>query len=212
MREETISDYKTFKQKIKIKNEELEDALKRYFELGGVVRLKIVSAKEWPELVYPSKSRLQHLISERESTIKDLERQKAFWNKRLKKAERYYLAHFFKKYTKPIYWKHMLKFLVDKEYREDAKKVNIPVHLAADERWEPMIKTFVENEDYRKQLRTTFEESPIYKKNKKLANYSDQILDFRKQEAMRQIKEIDKKLEPLKKDIVALKKLLSWAK
>ncbi|MCX8189814.1 MAG: hypothetical protein N3F05_01130 [Candidatus Diapherotrites archaeon] len=211
MREGTFYNIKAFKQKVKAKNEALEEALKTYFESGGIIRVKVSNSKEWPELVYPSKKRINYLIKEHEKNLKELEEQKNFWEKKHKDAERYYLIHFFKKYTKKTYWKHLMKLLSDKQYREDAKKVNIPAHLVADKRWEPMIKTFVENEEYRKQLKITFEESPIYKKNKKLAKYSDQLLNFRKQETERKIKEINEKLNSIKKELSALKKIAQWA-
>ncbi|MEM4598692.1 MAG: hypothetical protein QW400_03325 [Candidatus Diapherotrites archaeon] len=211
MREQTVSNFRAFKQKIKAKNEELEEALKTYFESGGIIRVRVTTSKEWPQLVYPSKARINYLIKEREKNLKELEEQKRFWEKKHKDAERYYLVHFFKKYTKKTYWKHLIKLLSDAEYREDAKKVNIPAHLVADKRWEPMIRTFVENEEYRKQLKLTFEESPVYRKNKKLARYSDQLLNFRKQETERKIKEIDEKLNTIKKELSALMKISKWA-
>lgn len=211
MREETFSSFKSFRQKVKAKNETLEQALKEYFALGGIIRVQIESSKQWPKLVYPSNSRLEYLIKEKQAQIENLKKQRASWSKRLQNANLYYLMHFFKKYSKPLYWKHIAKSLTDKDYRLDAQKVKIPVHLVADKRWEPMIRMFVESPEYRKQLCLTFEESPIYKKNKKLAKYSDQLLEFRKQESKRMIEEIDSKIAALEKEISVLRKLQRWA-
>jgi len=211
MREETFSDFKKFKQKVKAKNEALEEALKGYFASGGIIRVQIESSNQWPKLIYPSKNRLADLIKEKQELLNDLEKQKASWERRLNKANLYYLTHFFKKYAHPLYWKHIVKLLADKDYRADAQKVKIPAHLVADKRWEPMIRTFIESPEYRKQLCITFEESPIYKKNKKLAKYSEQLIDFRKQESKRKIDEINAKIYAIKNEILVLRKLQRWA-
>jgi len=212
MPEVTISDFKQFRRRVRARDKELEDALKEYFSNGGIIRVKLESSTEWPELIYPSKKRLQFLIAKNREQIARFVKQRDAWNKRLQDAKHYYVLHFFKKYAEPVYWKHLLKFIADSDYRRDAVKVKLPAHLASDERWKPMIKMFVESPDYRKQLCLTFEESPIYKKNKKLAKYSDQLLEFRKQESTRKIKELDAKIASLTEEIATLKKLLRWAR
>ncbi|MCD6479105.1 MAG: hypothetical protein J7L44_04450 [Candidatus Diapherotrites archaeon] len=212
MPEVTFSTFKQFRRKVKARNEELEEALKEYFANGGIIRVQINSSKEWPKLIYPSERRLKYLIDKKREQRAELLRQKSQWQKRLQNAKLYHVVHFFKKYAEPVYWKHVAKLIIDSDYRHDATKVKLPAHLAGDERWKPMIKMFVENPEYRKQLCITFEESPIYRKNKKLARYSDQLLEFRKQESTRKIKELDAKIDALEKEVAILKKLLRWSR
>ena len=212
MPETTIPNFEQFRRKIRARDKELEKALKDYFTSGGIIRIRADSSREWPMLIYPSKKRLQFLIDKNRKQIARLAKQKNAWQKRLQDAKHYHIVHFFKKYAEPIYWKHVVKFIVDSDYRHDAARVKLPAHLASDERWKPMIKMFVESPEYRKQLCLTFEESPIYKRNKKLARYSDQLLEFREQESMRKIKELDLKIAALTKEITTLKKMLRWAR
>lgn len=211
-KEQTFTDFKQFKRNIKAKNPEFEQALKDYFASGGIVRVLISTSKEWPELIYPSQQRLRTLIKKKKEQKQELMAKKAAWQKRLFNAELYNITNFLKKYAEPLYWRHIVKYLADSDYRNDAKSVKLPVNLVADPRWKPMIKMFVEDLDYRKQLRLTVEESFVYKKDKKLAKYSQQLIEFRKQESQRKIDELNKKITKLDKEIRVLKKLLRWAK
>ena len=210
--EQTFTDFKQFRRRVKAKNPEFEQALKEYFASGGIVRVLISTSKEWPKLLYPSQQRLRTLIKEKKKQRQEFMARKSAWQKRLFNAELYNITNFLKKYAEPLYWRHILKYIADSDYRNDAKSVKLPVNLVADPRWKPMIKMFVEDIDYRKQLRLTVEESFVYKKDKKLAKYSQQLIEFRKQESQRKIDELNKKIEELNKEIEILKKLLRWAK
>ena len=211
MKELTLTSFKQFRSRVKARDKELEEALKEYFANGGIVRVAISSSKEWPKLIYPSKKRLQALIEEKKKQKRDLLGKKATWQKLLFNANIYNVANFVKKYAEPIYWKHIFKYLIDSDYRNDANTVKLPAHLVADPRWKPMIKMFVEDIDYRKQLRLTVEESFVYKKDKKLAKYRQQLIEFRKQESKRKIKELEEKIAELDKEIKVLSTLLKWA-
>jgi len=81
-----------------------------------------------------------------------------------------------------------------------------------DDRWKPMVKMFVNDLDYRKQLAETVDKSIVYRKNKKVAQYADELKDFRMGVSDKQIKDLTKKINKLNKIEVALKELQKWAK
>ena len=94
---------------------------------------------------------------------------------------------------------------MDADYRKDAESVKLPVHLVSDKKWKPMVKTFVEDIEYRKQLTETVNTSIIYKKNKRVAQFADELQGFRMTAADKQVKDLDGKLDELEKTEKALR-------
>ena len=90
--------------------------------------------------------------------------------------------------------------------------VKLPAHLVGDDKWKPMVKMFVNDIDYRKQLSETVDKSIVYKNNKKVAQYADELKDFRMGVSDKQIKDLDKKIAKINELEVALKELQKWAK
>ncbi|MBT4596830.1 MAG: hypothetical protein HOC95_02520 [Candidatus Diapherotrites archaeon] len=71
---------------------------------------------------------------------------------------------------------------------------------------------FVTDLDYRKQLTETVKESIVYKKDKRVAKYADELKDFRMNTSGKQMKSLEKKLAKINEIEVALKELHKWAK
>ena len=110
-----------------------------------------------------------------------------------------------------LFWKHMAKCAVDPDYKNDSQKVKLPVHLVSDNRWKPMVKMFVQDLDYRKQLVQTVDESIVYKKEKRVAQYADLLQKFRMEQSNRKIDELKLKIGALEADISAMQELARWA-
>jgi len=216
MPQETFSSIEKFKKKAGscLKgNAARAEALKHYFSSGGIVRVELGKKSEGkcPPLVYPTKLRLRKLSGEKQSALGSLNSKKKQWEKKFQDAKLYTAVHGVKKYSQPLYWKHLAKSAIDKDYKEKAEKVGLPVQLVSDKRWQPMIRMFLEDGDYRRQLTETVENSIVYRGNRKVARYAFQLQNFRKSESSRKIGEVDKKIGALKEDMSALKELMRWA-
>jgi hypothetical protein len=185
-------------------------ALKHYLSKGGVIHIA-PHESGWPKLLYPTKALLRKKIEETRSLRTQYYRRLESWQHKFDGAKSYHQVHNLKKLKEPLYWKHVAKCAIDPDYRSDAGKVNLPVHLVADSRWKPMVKTFISDIDYRKQLVQTVDESIVYKNDKRVAQYADQLQGFRMEQSNRKIGELKKKLAVLDADITAMQELARWA-
>ncbi|MFH1751796.1 MAG: hypothetical protein ABH821_02560 [archaeon] len=185
--------------------------LKRYFEKGGIVSVVNKKSSSWPLLRYPSPLKIRQLNDELKAEKQRLEKELSDWKKRNTKAKYSDLSLNVKKFKDKLFWKHSLKMVTDSDYRTDAKEVSLPSQLVSTERFRPMIDMFVNNIEYRKQLTETVKDSIVYKNNRKLGQYNDQIQAFRLESSDKKIKELEKDLSDLKEDELMLRQLLSWA-
>ncbi len=186
------------------------EALKHYLSRGGVLHL-CRSEAGWPKLLYPTKASLRKKIEDLRSLREKYDSRLGSWERKFNDAKSYHLLHNVKKLKEPLYWRHLAKCGIDADYRLDSDKVKLPVHLVADDRWKPMIKMFLLDIDYRKQLVQTIDESIVYRKDKKLARYADLLQGFRMEQSGRKIEELQKRLNAIESDISALLELARWA-
>ena len=184
-------------------------ALKHYLSKGGVIHIA-PSESGWPKLLYPTKAHLRKKIDETRALRAQYCKRLESWQHKFDGAKSYHQVHNIKKLKEPLYWKHIAKCAVDPDYRSDAGKVNLPVHLVADSRWKPMVKTFISDPDYRKQLVQTVDESIVYKNDKRVAQYADLLQGFRMEQSNRKIDELKQKLAALDADITSMQELARW--
>ncbi len=215
MPRDIISDYTLFSKKLpksveRGKHSSRIEALKHYFSKGGIISIS-PRDNEFPQLLYPSKLRIKSQVAELQELRQLYHKRLVNWRKKLQQAQVYFLVNNVKKLKEPLYWKHMAKYLADPDYRKDADKVKLPAHLVADRRWKPMVKMFVNDLDYRKQLTQTVDESIVYASDKKVAKYAEVLQSFRSEQSNRKIGEIEKKLAEIDADISALQELGKWA-
>jgi hypothetical protein len=185
-------------------------ALKHYLSKGGVLRIA-PEESGWPKLLYPTKIHLRKKIDETRALRSQYYKRLESWQQKFDGAKNYHSLHNLKKLKEPLFWRHVAKCAVDPGYKSDAARVKLPVHLVADSRWKPMVKTFISDQDYRKQLVQTVDESIVYKNDKRVAQYADQLQGFRMEQSNRKIEELAKKLEALDADITAMQELTRWA-
>jgi hypothetical protein len=215
MPRDIISNYALFSKKLP-KGIEMDkygerlEALKHYFLKGGIVSIS-PSEGDFPKLLYPSRLRIRAQIEELQGLRRHHHSRLLSWRKKLQQAQAYFLTHNIRKLKEPLYWKHVAKYLADRDYRRDVDKVKLPVNLVADKRWKPMVKMFVNDLDYRKQLAQTVEESIVYAKNRKVARYADILQQFRSEQSNRKIAELERKIAEIDADIAALQELSKWA-
>lgn len=213
---EVISNYEKFLEKVKGKMPDDSNprvkALKHYFSKKGVISVDSKGDESWPSLEYPSKDLLKSKIASLNKTKKAYSEQQAQWKQRHLEARTYHLSNNVKKLSSGLYWKHLAKYVSDKNYREAADKVKLPAHLVTDKRWEPMVRMFVTDDDYRAQLTETVEKSIVYKGDRKVARFADDLKNFRMTEAAKKIGELQKKIGEINADLFALHELMKWVK
>ncbi len=195
----------------KINDDERLNALTIYFSSHGVIRA-YSSEKEWPKLTYPNIFVIEKKLSEVKQKKSLFEKNLSSWKKKYSQAENYNKTNQIKKLKEPLYWKHKTKMIIDSDYRKDSEQVQLPIHLVSDNRWKPMVKMFVNDLEYRKQLAETVRESIIYKKDKKVAKYADELKDFRMETSNKQVEELEKKILKLEELEKSLKEIHKWAK
>lgn len=189
-----------------------KSALEHYFLTGGIVRVHSSSEnKVNPALIYPTKLRLRELIREKDDLRKLYEKKQSLWKKGLSDAKDYLLQNNLKKFSNPLYWKHLAKCFSDKEYKKNVDAVKLPINLVADKRWQPMIKTFLEDEEYRSQLVETVSESIVYRKDKRVGKYAEDLQEFRTVECSKNLKAVEAKIAELQRDLNAFNSLMKWA-
>ncbi len=191
-------------------NPERLKALKIYFDKGGVVSFKRTGAG-WPKLIYPSPLKIRGRIEELEKLKSTFTGKIKHWDGEVRKARDYHTKNQLLKLKEPLYWKHTAKILADSDYRKDAESISLPAHLVADDRWKPMIKMFVNDIEYRKQLTETVNTSVVYKNDRKVAKYANELQQFRMERANNEISVIRKKIDALDEEITVLNKILAWA-
>ncbi len=185
-------------------------AVKHYLFKGGV--LHVAPCEDtWPKLLYPTKNHLRKKIDEMRFLRNKYNTRLSSWQRTFNDAKSYHSINNIKKLKEPLYWKHVAKCAVDKDYRRDSEKVKMPAHLVADRRWKPMIKMFVSDLEYRKQLVQTVDESIVYKKERRVAKYADLLQKFRMEQSDRKIGELKKKLAALDQDVSAMQELAKWS-
>lgn len=215
MRGEIVSNYSLFSKKLpkgidRGRYAERLEAIKHYLSKGGIISI-YRQGNGFPQLLYPSRLRINKQIAELQGLRQQYSKRLTSWRRELKQAQIYFLVHNVKKFKEPLYWKHLAKYIADKDYRRDADKVKLPANLVADKRWKPMVKMFVNDADYRKQLTQTVEESIVYASDKKVAKYADILQGFRSEQSNRKIEELESKLSEIDADISALQELSKWA-
>jgi len=187
------------------------EALERYFGIHGVVKAQD-DGREWPKLAYPNAEVLDSKIKESKERRKIFEQKLSEWKRKHFDASMYHQVNQVKKLAHPLYWKHLAKTVSDKDYRKDADTVKLPAHLVSDKKWQPMVKMFVNDIEYRKQLAETVSTSIVYKKNKKVAQFADDVQGFRMDAAGKQMKDLEEKISQLKETETSLKEMQKWAK
>jgi hypothetical protein len=186
-------------------------ALEKYFAVNGVIKA-IAGEKEWPKISYPNNEVLESKLREIEEKKKIYSKKLSQWKSKHFSASMYHQVNQVKKLGEPLYWKHMAKVISDPDYRKDAESVKLPAHLVADRKWQPMVKMFVNDLEYRKQLTETVSTSIVYKNNKKVAQFADDLQGFRMGAAGKQVEELEERITELEETKKALKEMQKWAK
>jgi len=193
------------------KSGERRKSIERYFSINGVIKAHEVQ-KEWPKLAYPNVDVLESKLKETKERKKSYSSKLGEWKQQHLNASMYHQVNQVKKLAQPLYWKHLVKTVIDSDYKKDSDAVKLPAHLVADKKWQPMVKMFVNDIEYRKNLAETVNTSIVYRKDKKVAKFADELQGFRMGAADKQVKDLEEKLSELDNTESALKEMHKWAK
>ena len=216
--ESIVSTFEAFKEKFPKLVEIQKDSrrmqcLKRYFNQHMVISLgSIPKGDEWPEIVYPTKMKLKKDIERLEKSRAEVSKRHNEWKGTLNRAKLEGVTTQVKKFAEPAYWKHLGKMVSDADYRADANAIQLPVHLVGHKRYKPMVEMFVNNLDYRKQLTETVTNSVVYKDNKKLGRYAEELTKLRTVQSQKTVDQTKQDINVINEDIDMYKELMNWAK
>ena len=208
-----ISSYELFlDQYPHLRGDETERAksLRKYFSNGGVISVAKAD-KGWPKIIYPTPLRLKSQLKELSDLKNIYSKKSSDWTKELNSAKVYHLKHNVLKLAEPLYWKHVAKKMSDKDYKADTDHVKLPAHLVADPRWKPLVKMFVSDVEYRKQLVETVQHSIVYKDDRRVGKYADNLQLLKTDISTKKISDIGKKLTDFGAEIKTLQEMLRWS-
>lgn len=191
-------------------------ALEHYFSKKGIIQVELPAStealKEWPPLIYPSKEKLQLQIDELEQKRKRFFSSKWNWQLTHAKARTRDVVQHAKKLVDPLFWQHVTKHVTDKDYRAASNEIGIRSKLIANEKYRPMIQSFVHNPDYRAQLLETVKHSPAYQHHEGLAKNADQQKELQLHISSSQLEKTETKLQEIEAQLTSLRELLRWSR
>jgi len=172
-----IRDLENTYEEIKKLPEEEKVAMDTFLREGGILK---TTGKTKLELVYPSKEivdkELAELLPERSKVIEKIEQ----WHKIKKDSEEFIKNNKISKYMKGTFWKHKMKETFDKDYKEDFKKIKIPIEYIGEESMRKLMDEFINNKEYRQNLIETIESSIVYR-NKGIGEKVGKKLELQKE-------------------------------
>lgn len=150
------------------------------------------------KIVYPKIEEIKRKIKEI-----DLEKEKvileySYWNKNKNKLVRNKTMHPFTMYFKKNFWRHKIKEITNKEYKQDVKDAKLNDQILLDPEYHNLFETFLINPDYRKKLKETINNSIVYRYNQ-IGDYSKKKQEFKIKTSSMKIDQIKQKLDLLEK-------------
>ncbi len=184
-------------------------AVELYLKRGGLIKIGEVKGS-WPKLVYPTVGKLDSEIREVEKELAKVERSLKEARSRLKELERT-PDKMLRVFMDPLFWKHQMKLLRDKEYREVYELVKPPIHLIHRPDWRKKIEIFVKSDEYRSRLKEA-RLSEIGKRREVLEEEFERRMEFSRSVVSSLIDKLEAKKKELEEVISALNTLKSWAR
>lgn len=147
---------------------------------------------EGQKIIYPELSDLKKQISDDQNTYNSLKENIAYWKKEKEKLTATKLS----KYINKKYWKHQIKKLTDKQYKQDLLDTKLTDDVILDPEYDKLFQTFYSNPDYRKKLKETVNTSIVYR-NTQIGKYSQNKRDLKKNIAEQRILQLQNELKDL---------------
>ncbi len=156
----TITELERSFEEIRRLSQKEKDAIDHYLKHGGLIK---IANKSVLEITYPSKDILKKELSRLIPELNSTEDKIKQWEKIHNDAENFTKVNKVKKFFVSTFWKHKLKEITDKEYKENFAKIRLPIDFVVDKDLNKVINTFIESKDYRSRLIDAVDNSIVYK-------------------------------------------------
>jgi hypothetical protein len=166
---------------------EKEIKLLRYF-----LKKKIIHIAN-KKIIYPGVSETRKKQIEIEKNLSKLEKELNYWKNNKNKVERNKKLAPITMFLKKNYWRHKIKEITNKEYKQDVLDSRLTDKVLLDPEYSNLFETFLVNPDYRKKLKETINTSIVYKNNS-IGGYSEKKKEFK-------IKTSEMKIDQLRKQL-----------
>ncbi len=181
----------------------MEEARKLYSEAGGIIKM------EGDRLVFPDEERLVSQMSEALVRKNDLTMQIRFWQRHHRTLVSDNVLDDAVRVTDPLFWEHLMRLAMEKDYRQSFEKVDLPMKYMRDEKYRRIIKAFVRDKEYRKKLvkaKTGF----LGKASDTMKESADKNRDFKRKIVSEKLGKLLEEREKVSKRITVLEAMLEW--
>lgn len=175
-------------------------AVKEYLESGGI--LKVTGGSNF-RIFYPTKKMIDKRVS-------SLRAQRALFTRQIRKLrslDRESLP--FRLAFDPLYIRHQLKMLSDKEYRESFNRLEFSWEHFLDPNTRKIIEQFMDDIDYRLRVLQALKESPVYR-SRKFGAISDAYRSARRDLINNKVEALQKQVDRIDREIAVLNLLKRW--
>ena len=154
-----------------------EEASTIYLRHGGVLKI------EEDRLLYPDKKRVDQQLLLAEKKLSYLEPLISELEKRKSNLSTYNILNAVKRGSDSLFWKHYYRKIINEEYRKASGIVVPPIHRINEEKYRKIMKQFLENENYRKNMyeakTSIINEGTLSESIEKNINESRKLVDLR---------------------------------
>jgi len=181
----------------------IEEATKLYSEAGGIIKT------DGDRLIFPDEERIVRQMSEALVRKNDLTMQIRFWQRHHRTLASDNVLDDAIRVTDPLFWEHLMKLAMEKDYRQSFEKVDLPMKYMRDEKYRRIIKAFVRDKEYRKKLvkaKTGF----LGKASDSIAESADKKRDFKRKMVRDKLDRLLGEREKVSKRVAILEALLEW--
>lgn len=203
----TINELERSFEEIRRLSQKEKEAIDHYLKHGGLIK---IANKSVMEITYPSKDIIKKELSNLIPELNSVEDKIKQWEKIHYDAENFAKVNKVKKFFISTYWKHKLKEITDKEYKENFAKIKLPIDFVVDKDLNKVINTFIESKDYRSRLIDAVDNSIVYR-NRSLGEKVVKKATLQKEISKTKLDVLYFRKSKLEQEICLQKVLQKWA-
>ncbi len=143
------------------------------------------------KIIYPKLDEIKKQTKQLTEQLKELKSKNNFWKKQKTNAEKYHKMIPINMYAKRNYWRHKIKTIINKEYKQDIEDAKLNERVLMDPEYKQLFETFLVDPDYRQKLKETVNNSIVYKNNN-IGEYSKRKQKFKQHTAIKKIEQVSK--------------------
>ena len=180
-----------------------EQAREAYLADGGIIRV------DGERLIFPDKSRIMSQLEETTVRKESLTAQLRFWQRQHRPLAGGALEYAYAA-ADPLFWEHLFRMSTEKDYRKAFEKVDLPVKYMREEKYRKIIKAFVRDKQYRKNL-VSAKTSIVGKSGDSIKGAAEKGKEFKRKIIGDKIKAIREERSYFLQRESVLKALLDWS-